>query len=144
MFEIMPQSDGGEPPTSPARHVFVYGTLRRGEQRDINQLRPTPKLLGAGYVAGMLYDLGSYPGVVLGGAHRVEGELYEILPALERQLDEIEAVWPAPDAQYRRRGVLAHLSSGGDVHCLVYEVTHAARTGKPCIASGDWLVHRRA
>ena len=53
--------------TSPAtRHVFVYGTLRKGEERDINRLRPAPQWVGRAQVAGVMHHLGSYPGLVLG------------------------------------------------------------------------------
>ena len=70
-------------PSLPTRHVFVYGTLRRGEQRDINLLTPAPRWLGSASVEGVLYDLGEYPGLVLGrepvpGQTKVKGEVYEI------------------------------------------------------------------
>ena len=76
------------------RHVFVYGTLCLGEQRDINKLNPRPEYVGEANVRGTLYDLGTYPGIVLGGQCAVRGEVYRISAELESLLDEIEEVWP--------------------------------------------------
>ena len=36
------------------RHVFVYGTLRRGQANDITRLRPVPRWVGEGRVRGTL------------------------------------------------------------------------------------------
>lgn len=116
-----------------SRVVFVYGTLRRGDVRDINRLKPKPKCLGNAWVRGKMYDLGSYPGLRLEqlplqkssdlplsqtldcSQHStasldigwVKGELYAVLPALELQLDEIEEVWPQQSGEYAKRDVVA-------------------------------------
>lgn len=137
--EIMPQPS--------VRHVFVYGTLRRGEQRDINRLTPAPRWVGRASVAGVLHDLGAYPGVLLGGASRVQGEVYQISLELERQLDEIEEVSPEPSGEYAKREVAVQLDrpSGGapvELACALYEVAPERAQGKPVIASGDWVQHR--
>lgn len=135
-------------PASALRHVFVYGTLRREEVRDITRLRPQPQPVGTGSVAGVLYDLGPYPGLVLGGEGRVLGEVYAISAELERLLDEIEEVWPQQSGEYTRRevpvrldGVSAPASAAGLV-CLVYEINRTRVAGHAVIASGDW--RRRA
>lgn len=143
------------------RHVFVYGTLRRGEQRDINRLLPAPRWIGRASVPGAMYHLGAYPGVVLGrgGTGRVLGEVYEISAELERQLDEIEAVWPQPSGEYVKRRAVVRLDGPPaqqgtglpnrppdgaleEMICLVYEIAPGHAVGKPVIASGDWV--RRA
>ncbi|MEO6017962.1 MAG: gamma-glutamylcyclotransferase family protein [Polaromonas sp.] len=127
------------------RHVFVYGTLRRGEQRDINLLLPTPVFRGQATVSGVLYDLGDYPGMRLGGGQPVQGEVYQIAPELERLLDEIEEVWPQQTGEYARREVRVQLGgasapgAGPGLSCLVYEIAHIRTAGMPVIASGDWL-----
>ncbi|MEP6825359.1 MAG: gamma-glutamylcyclotransferase family protein, partial [Ramlibacter sp.] len=91
-------------PASP-RHVFVYGTLRRGGRNDINRLSPAPRYVGMGEVQGALYHIGWYPGLTLGGqeAVTVVGEVYEIGLALEAVLDGIEEVVPGPDSEYFKR-----------------------------------------
>ena len=122
-------------------YVFVYGTLRRGEQRDINCLLPAPGFIGGGQVCGVLYDLGRYPGARLGGTQQVQGEVYQIVPELERQLDQIEEVWPQPNGEYAKTTVVVHCA-GAVLTCLIYEVTVARFRGCPVIASGDWLNRR--
>lgn len=136
-------------PTTPStsRHVFVYGTLRRGDVRDITRLRPAPQFVGMASVAGVLYDLGLYPGVVLGGPARVTGEVYVISAELERQLDVIEEVWPQQTGEYRKQAVRVRLgqalaSSGAvELDCLVYEINPDRAAGQPVITGGDWLDH---
>ena len=129
--------------TSALRYVFVYGTLRRGEQRDINVLMPAPVFIAYAQVAGTLYNLGDYPGLRLGGRGLVQGEVYQIGPALERQLDEIEEVWPQQTGEYVRRELRVMVSevSGSKLEhtCLVYEIAGQRTAGMPVIASGDWL-----
>jgi gamma-glutamylcyclotransferase (GGCT)/AIG2-like uncharacterized protein YtfP len=134
----------------PRRYVFVYGTLRRGEQRDINLLLPKPAFVGHAGVPGVLYDLGAYPGLRLDGSDRgasgdVVGEVYAISPALERLLDEIEEVWPQATGEYARREVPLRVGSAQALlHCLVYEVSQARATGRRVIAGRDWVEHRKA
>jgi gamma-glutamylcyclotransferase (GGCT)/AIG2-like uncharacterized protein YtfP len=120
------------------RHVFVYGTLRKGQERDINRLQPAPVFIGDAQINGTLYDLGSYPGARLGGENWVQGEVYQITPELERQLDEIEEVWPQESGEYGRREVLVQWT-GKALTCLVYEVVQARTVGRSVIQSGNWL-----
>lgn len=138
----------GTAPAGVPRYVFVYGTLRRGEQRDINLLIPTPLFTGYAKIRGRLYDLGDYPGLRLSGSPSVQGEVYQITPELERQLDEIEEVWPQQSGEYARREVRVQFSdgalSGQEQTCLVYEIAEQRTAGMPVIASGDWLMRKGA
>ena len=120
------------------RYVFVYGSLRAGQERDINLLEPTPRLIGAGQINATLYDLGSYPGARLGGAQWVQGEVYQISAELERELDAIEEVWPQQTGEYVRRELLVQCA-GSAWNCLVYEVAEERTKGKGLISSGDWV-----
>lgn len=129
--------DVSRPSGQASRFVFVYGTLRRGEVNDINRLQPAPRYLGAARIRGSLYDLGPYPGVVLGGAGWVQGEVYALTPELERQLDLIEEVAPVPSGEYARRHVAVEVA-GQRLPCLVYEIDPQRVQGAPRIASGDW------
>ena len=123
------------------RHVFVYGTLRRGEANDINRLLPPPRLVGQAAIAGVMYDLGAYPGVVLGSGGMVTGEVYAIEPALERVLDEIEEIYPQQKDEYFKREVRVMVGER-QLDCLVYEINAAYVKDKPVIASGDWVQER--
>lgn len=129
--------------TGTLRYVFVYGTLRRGEQRDINLLRPTPLFIGEAQISGVLFDLGGYPGLRLGGGQIVHGEVYQIAITLEHRLDEIEEVWPQQTGEYTKQTVRVQLlgasALGLKPSCLVYEIAEKCAVGKPVIASGDWL-----
>ncbi|MDB5891979.1 MAG: hypothetical protein JWP47_2810 [Polaromonas sp.] len=141
------------------RYVFVYGTLRRGELRDINRLTPSPVWLGDATVKGVLYDFGAYPGVVLGAPEStalVWGEVYAITAALEQQLDAIEEVWPEETAEYIKcRVQVAPGGSAGDefsarsqagqhVDCLIYAGAASRVLGRPVIEGGDWVAFRSA
>lgn len=132
-------------PPAATRHVFVYGTLRRGGSNDITRLAPAPRFVGRAQLAGQMYDLGAYPGLILGkgdgqpeeGAP-VHGEVYAIGPALEVLLDEIEEVFPQATGEYAKRE-LDVLVDGVAVRCIVYEINPVRTAGKPVIAGGDWL-----
>ena len=109
-----------------------------GQERDINRLQPVPVFIGKGQINGTLYDLGSYPGVRLGGLGRVLGEVYQITPELERQLDEIEEVWPQQTGEYVKREVVVQCAWQA-LTCWVYEVAQVRTQDLGVIESGDWV-----
>ncbi|RYF29846.1 MAG: gamma-glutamylcyclotransferase [Comamonadaceae bacterium] len=125
-------------PEATVRHVFVYGTLRKGERNDIHRLSPAPRFVGTGKVKGLLHLVSWYPGLVLGGEGEVFGEVYEITPELELRLDEIEEVHPEPTNEYFKREITVHVD-GRAIECLVYEINPERVEGKAFIASGDWI-----
>ncbi len=121
-------------------HVFVYGTLRSGGRNDIARYRPSPVRLGETSIDGTLYDLGAYPGIVLGGAGRVAGEVYAIDPAVEAALDVLEEVADDDSGEYIKRRVRVEVS-GQWVDCLVYEIHPSRIADRRVIQSGDWIAH---
>ncbi|MDO8278792.1 MAG: gamma-glutamylcyclotransferase family protein [Burkholderiaceae bacterium] len=126
-------------PEAATRHVFVYGTLRRGQVHDINLLRPAPRWVGRGAVAGRLYHIDYYPGLVLGGSGVVVGEVYAIDAALERELDRIEGIEDVACSEYLKRSVAVEVA-GRRLDCLVYEICAARALGRPVIPGGDWVM----
>ena len=141
----MPQStkSDGLPGARTSRHVFVYGTLRRGGRNDIARFRPEPFFVANAAIAGTLYDLGAYPGVVLGGKRRVMGEIYRIEPEVEAALDVLEEVADDDAGEYIRRHVT--LEAGAQqFECLVYEIHPSRIAGRAVIRSGDWIAHAAA
>jgi gamma-glutamylcyclotransferase (GGCT)/AIG2-like uncharacterized protein YtfP len=121
-------------------HVFVYGTLRRHGRNDIARFRPVPVFVGEASVAGTLYDLGAYPGIVLGGEGRVVGEIYRIEPEVEAALDRLEEVADDDSGEYIRR--LVHVAFDAQwLDCLVYEIHPMRIAGRRMIESGDWIAH---
>lgn len=118
--------------------MFVYGTLRRGERNDIARYRPLPLFVGPASIDGCLYDLGAYPGVVLGESGRVVGEVYRITAAVEAALDILEEVKADGSGEYRKRDVPVTVVDQS-LNCLVYEIHPERLPGQPVIPGGDWL-----
>jgi gamma-glutamylcyclotransferase (GGCT)/AIG2-like uncharacterized protein YtfP len=148
---IMPETvlspPGAAADAAPKRHVFVYGTLRRGDDNDITRLEPAPQFVGHATIAGTMHHLGTYPGVVLGGepggAGRVVGEVYAISAELERQLDEIEEIYPQRRDEYFKR-VLPVQVAGTSLDCIVYEINPRYVTDARVLPGGDWVRERNA
>jgi gamma-glutamylcyclotransferase (GGCT)/AIG2-like uncharacterized protein YtfP len=127
--------------------VFVYGTLREGDDNDITRLEPAPQFVGRAQIRGVLHHLGRYPGVILGGETWVQGEVYAISAALELKLDEIESLYPEKTDEYFKRELNVSVPTDGQLQslrCIVYEINPMYAQGKPLIASGDWRQGRRA
>jgi gamma-glutamylcyclotransferase (GGCT)/AIG2-like uncharacterized protein YtfP len=132
-------------PEAPPRHVFVYGTLRRGGRNDINRLLPTPEYVGMGEVRGTLYHIDWYPGLTLGGeeAVTVVGEVYRIGPELEAVLDGIEQIEDSADSEYFKR-IVPIAVDGVPVPCLLYEINPKHVRDKQVIGHGDWILFHSA
>jgi gamma-glutamylcyclotransferase (GGCT)/AIG2-like uncharacterized protein YtfP len=128
-------------PEAPERHVFVYGTLRRGGRNDINRLAPAPEYVGMGEVRGVLYHLDWYPGLTLGGeeAVTVVGEVYRITMELEAILDGIEQIIPGAHSEYLKREVEIAVE-GRHVACLLYEINPLHVRERQPMGHGDWIV----
>jgi gamma-glutamylcyclotransferase (GGCT)/AIG2-like uncharacterized protein YtfP len=100
---------------------FFYGLLRRG-QRGHAQLRLGERMcfLGEDTIAGTVRDLGAYPGVTLGGAGRVAGEVHETGdPDLIARLDAYEGYDAAAPATSEYLRVRATTLGGTEV--WIYE-----------------------
>lgn len=137
----MPEPDhlsDASPPAPQQRYVFVYGTLRRGGINDLTRLQPVAHYVGTARVAGTLYHLGAYPGIMLGGEEWVHGEVYAIDPELEVQLDDIEDLGATPTDEYTKREVLVSVE-GQLLPCLVYEINPRYVESALRIAHGDWM-----
>jgi len=93
------------PPNESLRLVFVYGTLKRGHQRNhvlADQTFIGPAITAADY---RMYDLGDYPGLIEiepGSGDQIQGEIYHVDQTCLRQLDQIEAV---DQGLYERREI---------------------------------------
>ena len=128
-------------PVPADRHVFVYGTLRSGDDNDITRLQPPARYVGMAQTPGTMHHLGRYPGVLLGGIGTIVGEVYAISADLERVLDEIEELYPQQTNEYFKRHITVAVD-GNPVDCIVYEINPDYVLGKPVIASGDWCRDR--
>jgi len=133
-------------PTARDSLLFVYGTLRAfvatapGER-----LRRRSCLVGDARVAGRLYDLGRYPGLVLPrrAGEWVTGELYRLAnPRLTlRALDRYESGGGPLPARFMRERAIAHVGQGARRRVWVYRFLGPVRAQRR-IGGGDYERHR--
>lgn len=130
-----------------ARHLFVYGTLRKNLAHEMHGvLARAACLVGEATVRGALYDLGAYPGLVVAGAgkERVTGELYALDPrgaqaALEA-LDAYEgcsAADPEPH-EYRREVLTVRIPDGSEIAAWSY-LLNRSHAGLTPVPGGDYV-----
>ena len=118
--------------------VFVYGTLRRGSTHSMSIRFPESKFITEATVRGSLYDLGSYPGLVLDeSSSLVAGEVYEVDDETLKQIDDFES-----SSNYRRREV--QISPGSlNLPGWTYEPDPAFYSFQVLIPSGDWIEYAK-
>lgn len=123
--------------------LFVYGTLKRDQQRRLHPLlRPFCRYVGTATVQGRLYDLGRYPGLVLSAdsADCIHGELYQIVTPAKAwpRLDTYEECDPDDQrAEYRRQQLTVRTSDGKDTSAWCY-VYNRKTTGLRRIIDGNY------
>ena len=126
-------------------YLFAYGTLRRGLSPDY--LLPVVSRLvvvGEGFVAGVLYDLGEYPGAVLDAeaGTQVFGTVF-VLPAEHEvlaALDGYEGFYPdsLESSLFVRERHTVELMDGQRLDCWVY-VYKLETDDLPVLASGKFV-----
>jgi len=133
------------------QHLFVYGTLRKAVGHAMHRvLERAARMVGLATVRGALYDLGSYPGLVITGhdVDRVKGEVYALDPdgaeAALALLDAYEGCAPSDPMphEYRRVRVQVTFDDGADDEAWTY-VLNRPHGGLPCIPGGDYIAWRR-
>jgi len=112
--------------------LFAYGTLQEARQRDTVLRGASTREIGRGSVAGTLYDLGEYPGLVAEGAARVPGLLIEL--ADEAALALLDAYEGVDEGLYARIRTPVRLDTGDEVEAWVYVYLRPV-DGRPRIAS---------
>jgi gamma-glutamylcyclotransferase (GGCT)/AIG2-like uncharacterized protein YtfP len=131
----------GRPHAGPVASLFVYGTLRRGEERFPVLERHRARLAFTGSTRGTLYDLGTHPGLRLGeGSTAVIGEAYacDAIDDLLRETDAIEEFlgFGVPGSLYRRAIVTVAVTSGGSA--LAWAYGFEGSPAGPIVVGGDW------
>jgi gamma-glutamylcyclotransferase (GGCT)/AIG2-like uncharacterized protein YtfP len=103
-------------------HVFVYGTLQRGECRERMWPR-TARRVETAYVDGTLYGLRDYPAMTPGN-DKVRGEVWFFWPAdmaeTLKVLDQIEGFGQHGPDLYVRRIVECTLNKGATCKAYTY------------------------
>jgi gamma-glutamylcyclotransferase (GGCT)/AIG2-like uncharacterized protein YtfP len=133
------------------RHVFVYGTLRKALRHKMaGVLAREAHFVGEASVPGMLFDLGTYPGLVVNAQATglVQGEIYALrAPGADgtlAALDEYEGCAPTDvePHEYRRILVQATLADGPMLSAWAY-VLNRPLAGLTPIPTGDYVAWRR-
>lgn len=126
--------------------LFVYGSLRRDADGGQHPLLAAATFAGPATVAGTLYRVDWYPGLVPGSEGTVHGEVFE-LPR-ERADQILMALDDYEGGGFRRRKVVASVhgsTSGGSTSCDAWAYTYIGPVhALERIASGDYgvPVHR--
>jgi gamma-glutamylcyclotransferase (GGCT)/AIG2-like uncharacterized protein YtfP len=123
-------------------HVALYGSLMREfDEQDIIGVRDKLEYVGECTLAGELYSLGEWPGMVSGDGH-VLAELFKVKDeSAFAALDKAEHFVPAEPTgcKYLRRSV--HLVKPSiDAWTYIY---NWPLTDEPHIPGGSWSQHRR-
>lgn len=107
-------------------HVFVYGTLKRGQCRE-DCWPTTPVSVEVAWTRGRLFDLGPYPGLLV-GSDRVLGELWSFkaddMPAVLEVLDRVEGTNQAGESNEYDR-VLVAVTRGSHAEVLASTYRYA-------------------
>jgi gamma-glutamylcyclotransferase (GGCT)/AIG2-like uncharacterized protein YtfP len=125
-------------------YLFAYGTLIPGcEPEAMNVVCSHMELIGAATIRGILYDLGTYPGVVEGDG-TVHGVVLRVPPDAWAAMDAYEGC-PIPggdDGLFKRIMSRATLSTGEELDCSLY--VYARNVGAHrVVTSGDWRKRER-
>jgi len=112
--------------------VFVYGTLRRGEEN--HQLLAGGRLLGIMVTDNIftMIDLGDYPAVLQHGVSAIVGEVYDISTDILTSIDILEE---CPD-YYQRIRIETPFG-----RAWIYVLTRIPDIAASVIEGGDWVVH---
>jgi gamma-glutamylcyclotransferase (GGCT)/AIG2-like uncharacterized protein YtfP len=122
-------------------YLFVYGTLMPGcEPAAMRETCAGMEIIGPGTVRGVLYDLGSYPGIVEGEGS-VRGVVVRVPAGAWPALDRYEGCPGCDDGLFRRIRTTATLDSGQSLECWIYVYARDVH-GRTAVASGDWRRHR--
>ena len=117
-------------------HLFIYGTLREGEERSGILSKFSSKVYKDCKIKGSLIDLpDGYPGLISGDGS-VVGEIHHT-PDIENTLKELDRVEGFNG--YGEDGSLFHrvLTYSNNIPCWTYVYARSPDDG-PVIESGDW------
>lgn len=106
--------------------MFVYGTLKRGQSREMLWPHP-PVSVEFATVRGTLFDLGPYP-ALLPGDDVVRGEAWHfdrrhVAPTLA-VVDRIEGFDPSGESLYVREMVYCRTQAGNECRAYTYYYAH--------------------
>ncbi|MCC8426289.1 gamma-glutamylcyclotransferase [Mucilaginibacter sp. UR6-11] len=125
--------------------LFVYGTLLIDDNQFALYLNGNSVLLGSGKIQGKLYDVGSYPALIIdrSGNYDVSGSICKLNDAAKALsvLDPYEGIGPdegSPNLYERRLQPVN--TANGEMLCWVY-IYNQPVDGLKEITSGDYLAY---
>ncbi|MEY2500876.1 MAG: hypothetical protein QOI07_1210 [Verrucomicrobiota bacterium] len=124
-------------------YLFAYGTLAEKPPAEIAALVRQLKPMGEGYVSGLLYDAGEYPGAVLGGPSRarVFGKIFQLSSdrSVLKQLDNYEGFNPRHPGTslFVRKRAFVSRAKQPPLEAWIYEYNKDVRS-LPLIKSGHY------
>jgi gamma-glutamylcyclotransferase (GGCT)/AIG2-like uncharacterized protein YtfP len=131
-----------------SEYLFAYGTLQPGlAPKSMAHATAKLRAVGAGFVRGVLYDLGRYPGAIAdaGAAGRISGTVMELPDDADvlRALDDYEGFDPhsRESSEFVRERQKVEMANGGTLACWFYRYNGPADDLRR-IASGEWRKHR--
>ena len=99
---------------------------------------PRSRFVADAKVSGSLYDLGTYPGLLLDDSNSlVIGEVYEVDDETLSKLDDLES-----SSHYWRKQVKISLGNQSR-KCWIYAPNPEAFSRRTLITSGDWLEYAK-
>jgi len=127
-----------------SEYLFAYGTLQPG-LAPTSMADATAKLrtVGPGFVRGVLYDLGRYPGAIADASAtgKISGTVMELPDDSDvlRALDEYEGFDPqSPEtSEFVRERQEVELASGGTLLCWFYRYNRKIDAAR-VFPSGVW------
>jgi gamma-glutamylcyclotransferase (GGCT)/AIG2-like uncharacterized protein YtfP len=136
--EQLVASGKGRVAKSAVDHLFIYGTLRDGEERSGILSKFSSKVYKDCKIRGKLINLqgGGYPGLISGDGS-VVGEIHHT-PKIQNALKKLDMIEGFNG--YGEDGSLFHrvLTYSNDIPCWTYVYARSPDDG-PVIESGDWL-----
>ena len=127
----------GKVTKSSVNHLFIYGTLREGEERSVKLSEFSSKTYKDCKIRGSLIDLrGGFPGLINGDGS-VVGEIHHT-PKIQNALKKLDMIEGFKG--YGEDGSLFYrvLTYSNDIPCWTYVYAGSPDDG-PVIESGDWL-----
>ncbi|MBU9713431.1 gamma-glutamylcyclotransferase family protein [Evansella tamaricis] len=125
-------------------HVFVYGTLRKGEVNH-HFLTSANLLSDEAWTTGTLYDTGlGYPALLEKGTDHIYGEIYEVDDEVLASLDVLEGYEvDGSENLYERKKILLNNDNEHTEAFTYYISPQNENMLLTKIESGDWKQHNK-
>lgn len=123
-------------------HVFVYGTLRRG-QTNAHYMQGARCIADGAWTYGELFDTNEgYPAMICSNEVKVYGEVYEVNDDVLHKLDELEEYTGNAETDLYDRITQTVYVTDMEIHAYVY-IAQDKKMLKKVIDSGDWLLYQK-